>query len=786
MAYESPTTAKSGSEGDFMATARKRIKIAIEATDENRKHELDDIKFAAGSPDNGWQWPPAILQARQNPLNAGGPRPCLTINKLPQHIRLVTNEQRQNRPSIKVLPVDDKGDVEVAEILNGMIRHIETNSDADVAYDTAGENQVTCGEGYWRVLTDYVDEKSFDQDILIAPIRNAFSVYMDPDGLRRDSTGRFIQWCFITDQLEKDEFKRQFPNAAEINWDEVGRGDDELRPWFEDGKVRIAEYFYFKEEKKKIVLWADGSVTLDGEMPKVAGLKSVKERTTSIKKVQWCKINGLEELESREWAGKFIPVVRIAGNEWEVEGKQIVAGIVRNAKDAQRMGNYWESQDAEMLALQPKAPFVGTPQQFEGFEDQWQQANSVNYAYLKYNAHDENGNLLPPPKRQEPPMVAAGFVAAKLQAWDNLQATVGQYNPSIGAEADEKSGKAIMARQRQADVGTYHFIDNQGRGIRQTGRILIDLIPKIYDTKRVARIIGEDGEPDHVTIDPEQTQAKVEITGEDGGIEKIYNPTIGNYDVRVTVGPSYTTKRQEAAEFMAQVLSGNKELMQIMGDLYFKMLDVPGADEISERLKKALPPGLAADEEDDPEPIIPTPQGPLPASQVPQVMQEMAMQLEQAGEAVKAAGDMEQEAHALEKLKLEVKAAASKLEADRREFELRVQVAEAEAKCMGMEAQNKLRDEKTAIDEEMRGREEAVKTQAQEQAPKPQSQPVNVIDSSVAGPLSEVAQSTMMVAQAIGQQSQAIAELARVSGAPRRNRMTLDGEEIESVSELVQ
>ena len=665
MAYESPASAKGG-ESDFMATARKRIKIAIEATDENRKHELDDIKFAAGSPDNGWQWPAAILQSRQNPLNAGGPRPCLTINKLPQHIRLVTNEQRQNRPSIKVLPVDDKGDVEVADILNGMIRHIETNSDADVAYDTAGESQVTCGEGYWRVLTDYVDEKSFDQDILIAPIRNAFSVYMDPDGLRRDSTGRYIQWCFITDQLEKDEFKKQFPDAKEINWEEVGTGDDELSPWFEDGKVRIAEYFYFKEEKKKIVMWADGSVTLEGEMPKVAGMQAVKERTTSIRKVQWCKINGLEELESREWAGKFIPVVRIAGNEWEVEGKQVVAGIVRNAKDAQRMGNYWESQDAEMLALQPKAPFVGTPEQFAGFEDQWQQANSVNYAYLKYNAHDENGNLLPPPKRQEPPMVAAGFVAAKLQAWDNLQATVGQYNPSIGAEADEKSGKAIMARQRQADVGTYHFIDNQGRGIRQTGRILIDLIPKIYDTKRVARIIGEDGEPDHVTIDPEQSEAKVEITGEDGGIEKIYNPTIGQYDVRVTVGPSYTTKRQEAAEFMAQILSGNKELMQVMGDLYFKMLDVPGADEIAERLKKANPLAQGEDE-DEQQPVVNTPQGPVPLAQAEQMIAQM----------MQAGAEMQEQLQKADVAKAEYD--AGKLEVERIDAETRRLTAESNA-----------------------------------------------------------------------------------------------------------
>jgi hypothetical protein len=658
-AYESDANTQSdgkgASKGDFMATARKRIKIAIEATQENRNFELDDIKFAAGSPDNGWQWPPQILQARQNKLNAGGPRPCLTINKLPQHIRLVTNEQRQNRPAIKVLPVDDKGDVEVAEILNGMIRHIEANSDADVAYDTAGENQVTCGEGYWRVLTDYCDPKSFDQDIFIAPIRNSFSVYMDPDGLRRDSTGRYINWAFITDELEEDEFKRQFPDAQPINWDEVGRGDEDVRSWFENHRVRIAEYFCYKDEKKKIYLFGDGSVLVEGDQPTPEQLvqKPIKDRQTTIRKVMWSKINGLEVLEEQEWAGKYIPVVRIAGNEWEVEGKQVVSGIVRNAKDAQRMGNYWESQDAEMLALQPKAPFVGTPEQFDGFEDMWQQANVTNYAYLKYNAHSEDGNLLPPPKRQEPPIASSALIQAKLQAWDNLQATVGQYNPSLGAEAKEKSGKAIIARQRQADVGTYHYVDNQARGIRQTGRILIDLIPKIYDTKRVARIIGEDGEPDHVTIDPEQDQSVVEITTEDQAIEKIYNPTIGQYDVRVTVGPSYTTKRQEAAEFMAQVLQGNKELMQVMGDLYFEMLDVPGADKIAKRLKKALPPALSADEDEgESEPMVNTPQGPIPVSQAEQMIAQMVEQ-GQAMEAQLADSDARKAAYDMGKLEIE-------------------------------------------------------------------------------------------------------------------------------------
>lgn len=637
------------SASDFMATARKRFQRAIDATTDNRTDQLDDVRFAAANPDNQWQWPQEVLTARQN-TPGQPPRPTLTINKLPQHIRLVTNEQRQNRPSIKVLPVDDKGDVEVAEILNGMVRHIESISDADIAYDTAGECQVTSGEGYWRVLTDYVDEMSVDeQDILIAPIRNPFSVYLDPDGLRRDSTGRYCEWGFITDELTKDEFTRQFPKAKEIDWTLSGMGDDE-KAWFEGSKVRIAEYFCFEYEKATIVKWSDGSVTIKGQMPKVAGMAPMMkngkpvERETQIRKVMWSKINGLEPLEEREWAGKFIPIVRVAGNEWEVEGKQVVSGIVRNAKDAQRMVNYWTSQEAEMLALAPKAPFLGTFEQFENFESDWQNANVTNAAFLKYN-HQEG---VPPPTRQMPPMPPAGFINAKLGAADDLQSAVGQYNPSLGAEAKEKSGKAIVARQKQADVGTFHYIDNQGRAIRQTGRILIDLIPKIYDTKRVARVIGEDGEPDTVTIDPDQSEAKMEIPDEAGGIEKIYNPSIGQYDVRVTVGPSYTTKRQEAAEFMAQVLQGNKELMQVMGDLYFKMLDVPGAEEISERLKKTLPPNLAADDDEGQEQVIQTPEGPLPISQAGAAIGQLHQQVVQMSEALQSAEVQGKQAKALD------------------------------------------------------------------------------------------------------------------------------------------
>ena len=607
MAHEDPaeTQAVAGEEegtpdSEILATCRKRFKYAMDCYQQNRAYQLDDLKFAAASPDNGWQWPERVLNARVNDPN--GPRPVLTINKLPQHIRLVTNEQRQNRPSIKVLPVDDKADPETAEVLNGIIRHIEYASDADIAYDTAGELQVKIGEGYVRVLTQYAENatpETQEQTICIAPIRNSFSVYLDPDGLKRDPTGRYCKWGFITDEMSEDEFKREFPDAAALDW-EQGTGED-YAPWLVDGdRVRIAEYFYVEET---------------GEGP------------TKQKLVRWCKLNGFEIMQKRDWAGKFIPIVRMVGNEDDVEGLLVTSGVIRNAKDAQRMYNYMASAEVEIVALAPKAPWVAPAGSFEGFEADWKDSNIKNFPYLEYQVIDgADGKPLPAPQRMPAPQPPAAIIVAKQAAADDLQSTMGQYNPSLGAEASEKSGKAIIARQRQADIGTFHYIDNQGKAIRQLGRIILDLIPKVMDTQRIVRILGEDGEPDTAMIDPSMPQAVISQQTERGVME-VFNPTIGEYDVRVTTGPSYTTKRQEAAEFMAQILQGNKELMGVMGDLYFQMLDVPGAEKIAERIKRqieATSPGLVEDEESgQAQPMVMTPQGPVPVEQAGKMIAEL-------------------------------------------------------------------------------------------------------------------------------------------------------------------
>jgi len=533
-------------------------------------------------------------------------RPCLTINKLPQHVHQVTNDQRQNRPGAKVIPVDDKADVKVAEIFNGMIRHIEYMSDADVAYDTACENQVSFGEGYIRLLTEYCDDNTFDQDIKIGRVRNSFSVYMDPT--MQDPTGADAKWCFVTEDISKEDFARMYPDAAPVTTlQSLGVGDQSISNWLNEDTIRIADYYYIDYDKATLNLYPGNQTAFEGTpedrmMREMYG-KPKRNRISERPKVKYCKINGYEILEEREWAGKWIPVIRIIGNEFEVDGRLYVSGLVRNAKDAQRMYNYWVSQEAEMLALAPKAPFIGYGGQFEGYEQQWKTANTNNWPYLEVNPDvtDGQGAVLPLPQRAQPPMASTGLLQAKAGASEDIKSTTGQYNASLGMGSNERSGRAILARQREGDVGTYHYGDNLTRAVRHVARQLVDLIPKIYDTQRIARIIGEDGETKMVKINPDQPQPVNKIVNEQGiVIEKIYNPGVGKYDVVATTGPGYATKRQEALEAMAQLLQGNPQLWSVAGDLFVKNMDWPGAQEMAKRFAKTIDPKFLEDGDEDP------------------------------------------------------------------------------------------------------------------------------------------------------------------------------------------
>lgn len=563
---------------DPLHEMREKFKLADEYWGDDRRAALDDIKFRAGE-----QWPAEIVAQREKDK-----RPCLTVDKLNQYIRQIVNDGRQNRPSIKVSPVDSKADVATAEIMAGIIKHIESRSNADAAYDTALDSSATGGFGYFTVTTEYSGEETFDQDICIKRVRNPLTIIIDPESVEADASD--MKFAFVMETMTKDEFEKKYPNKlpADFNTNEKYEG------WYGD-EVRVARYWEVVEEDRTLYQMVDGTVISkarydelkDGGLVEIDSMvKAV--RNIPVRKVKHSLVSGAEYLEEpQEWPGKYIPICVVWGNEIDIEGKVTHSGIIRPAKDAQRLYNYSRSAFAERVALTPKAPWLAAEGQVEDYEDEWNTANTASHSVLRYVPTSLNGQPVPPPQRVNPTDVPVGFQQDMQISEHDIQGAIGMYAASLGAPSNERSGKAIMARQREGDTGTFHYHDNLNRAIRHCGRIIVDLIPKIYDSKRVVRIMGYDGTMSEASLDPGLPTAS-----QKQGLQMMYNPGVGTYDVTITSGPSYNTLRQEATESMVTMIQAHPELMNVIGDLMVKNMDWPGAEEISKRLHMVLPPPI--------------------------------------------------------------------------------------------------------------------------------------------------------------------------------------------------
>lgn len=586
----------------LLELARSRFALVANAETDIRREALDDLKFYAGE-----QWPADIERSRN-----ADKRPCLTINRLPQFVHQVTNEIRQNKPSPKVSAVDDQGDVKTAEVIQGIIRHICRHSNADSVRAWAAFYAAVTGRGYYRIVTDYCDPMSFDQDILIRRIKNPHTVYMDPACQEPDASD--ARFCFVVESLTKDEFKAQHPESEVAGAEDFSSIGDTDPEWVSEDGVRVAEYFYIETKQTDLALLQDGSVVELKNVPE--GAVVMRTRKADVPVVMWAKINAVEILDGpHEWPGRWIPVIPVLGEELDIDGRTQLKGMVRNAKDAQRMLNYWESAKTETIALAPRAPYMMAEGQDEGYEGMWQQANTRNFSRLVYKPVTINGELAPSPQRQtfEPPIQAISI--ALEQSVEHLKATTGVYDASLGNRSNETSGKAILARQQEGDTANYHFVDNLAIAITHETRILIDLIRRIYDRPgRVARIIGEDDTEKQVTLNQPH---------HDGKTEQLYDVSVGKYDVAISVGPSYATKRQEAAESMMGLVQAMPDVLRVAGDLIVKNMDWPGAQEISDRLKKTLQPGLA---EDDGQQQVP-PQVQAQLQQSAQMIEQLTEQL---------------------------------------------------------------------------------------------------------------------------------------------------------------
>ena len=604
MAYDSVSDSQSDGR---IEEAKQFLRLCNDSDSNNRAEALDDVRFAAGD-----QWPVDVQNSRV--LEA---RPCLTINKLDAYVRQICNQQRQQRPRIKVHGMNNESDAKVAEIITGITRHIENQSDADQAYDHAFEYCVKMGWGYWRVTTDYIKDDSFDQEIYIKRIENPFSVYFDPNSVQPD--GSDAEKCLVTTVVSKAVFRKMYPDADDVQgFSSRGTGDTESE-WVTKEDIRIAEYFYTEREKAMIIQLSDGTTGYSDEMPSKEVLAAAKitvidKRDTWRKKIKWCKLTAMQILEEGEWAGKYIPIVPVYGQEVRVDDKHKKFGLVRMAKDPQRMYNYWATALTETVALAPKAKWLLAEGQDEGHENEWAMANIKAMPVLRYKQTDTEGRQAPTPVRLQPEPPPAGVMSALQGMNQDLMAVVGIFDPGQLPQG-QQSGKALQGQQQQADMTNFHYYDNLTRSIRHTGRIILDLIPKIYDRQRVMRIIGDDGKPEMVTIN-EQGQ-------DEQGVSKVLNDvTVGEYDVVMETGPGYNSKRQEAVDSMVGLLGADPTLMQTAGDLIFRNMDFPGAEVIADRLAASNPMAQI----DDKSPIPPQVQ--MQLAQSKQQIQQLQQQIQ--------------------------------------------------------------------------------------------------------------------------------------------------------------
>ena len=675
---------------DILQEAKDRFSLVVSAESEQRKRELEDLEFDAGN-----QWPDEVKAARGGQVVDGVPipaRPMLTINKLDQPIQLIINQQKNAKLGIEVRPDSEDASDDTAEVLQGLIRHIEVQSRADLARSWAFERAVKCGRGFYRILKTFADEsgQEFDQELVIERILNQGAVYLDPYAQQPDwSDG---EWAIISTMIPADRYKKEFPEsslAASLD-DEFASLGDSGDNWYgetEDGQqaVRVVEYFvvnripkervaYLNDRGQLVTAWAD-------ELPETLDPASIQQRRmTEQRSVMWYKLNGQEILEEAEWDGQYIPIIPVIGREQNIDGKRKWLGIVHPSKDGQRLFNYAVSTAVETAALEPKAPFIGYEGQFEGHEQAWAQANIRNFPYLEVKPITLGGQVVPLPQRNTAGANLGPSLALVDQADSYIKSTTFVYDPSLGSSAGSRSGRAVLALQQQADIGNSNYLDNLASvSMTYEAKVLLDLIPKIYDRPgRVARILGTDDEVKQVMLNAPfsvsesgrpvpmlpGTPPSSPVPGGRPRNIKRYDLAQGKYVATVSVGRAYRTRVEQGADELAQVLQASPNLMPLIGDLYFKYRDFPGHLEIARRLKKMAPPEVREDDQElDPQQLL---------AQVEQIKAESGQMIEQMTK------QMEEMTKTIEGKVIEQQALLQKAQI---EAQARVQVAEIQAQA---------------------------------------------------------------------------------------------------------
>lgn len=596
---------------DVISVAKERYKKAKQAWEHVYREAKNDLRFLSDEEFAQWDEAQAARRARVG-------LPVIQVDQLNQFVHQVANDIRMNTPTIKAIPADMESDIETADILNGRIKAIEYKSNADAAYDMAADFSVKSSIGFIRVDREYIDD-SFDQELRIRRVINPLGVLLDPDSTEPD--GSDAKYAFVFDEITKEQFEQRYPDATPVSF-----GDEKDAGGKYDGKgdyIAIVEYFCCEEDDEYVGLLPDGKIEAVDKRKKYKQTRTRKKR-----KIKHCKLSGEDVLEETYFPGKYIPIVPVYGEEMWVDGKRHLFSLIRKSKSAQQMYNLWKSLETELLLKQQQSPVQAAVGQMRGFEEDWKTPDKAMVLY--YHQTDANGDQAPPPQRLPAPQIPTGIVNAARETIDDIKATMGLYNASIGQRSNETSGVAIQRRQQEGDVATFHFGDNLTRSITQVGRIIVSALPEIEDTAKVVQIIGDEEEIKQVGING----ALVD------GQERTYDITKGKFDIRVTTGASFTTQRQEAAQLYTQIITSMPDLMPVIGDLVFKYQDTAGAQAISARLKKLVDPKLLDEserEEGEPDPQIVALQQQLQAVMQQAQQMQAELQSKQNETAIKAA-----------------------------------------------------------------------------------------------------------------------------------------------------
>jgi hypothetical protein len=578
----------------ILKQAKDDFKIDSKWESHARKNFLEDIKFANADAYNGYQWPNDIRRNRDV-----DERPCLTINKTRQHNLQIVNDAKKNKPAIKIRATGNGATAEAASMHNAIMRHIEYRSNATVAYDVASTFQVNGGVGYLRIGTRHISEDSFDQEPYIMPVPDPLNIVMDSGAKEVDKSD--ANRCFIFEDVPKEDFEGKYPEYKDIAAAQNVVSDD--AGWVTQDSIRTCEYFRRVQKKDTLFAYTDKqskqtayirkSVLEDAPelLRMIEADPRTKSRETTTTTIEWYFIVGNTIVEEETWPGKYIPIVPVIGEETVIDGIMDRKGHTRALIDPQRMYNYWASTAVEYGALQTKSPWMAPAEAIEGYETYWETANKINHSVLPYNGLNDAGEAIPAPQRVEPPVAAPVALTGMQLAQGDFMMASGQYQDSMGERSNERSAKAINERQRQGDTATYHFIDNLAIAIRHIGKILLDLIPKLYDTKRIMRIMAEDGTDFELEIDPQAAQVYAKRLAHDGSVAAhILNPMTGTYEVEADIGPSWGTKREEAFNALTLILTQAPQLTSLIGDLLLKSSDFDLSDEAAARLRRMVPP----------------------------------------------------------------------------------------------------------------------------------------------------------------------------------------------------